>query len=85
MDDDYREPRLILLRDLNPGGEIHRGLPVGCRDLARDIYIRRRNEMGDLIGGLELAWRRGYQAGQEDAQRDSKPKAEEQADEPANS
>lgn len=64
---DYTEPHLILLDDLSPGGDIHDHLPEGCRDIARDLYIRRRHELSQLIGGLELAWRRGYQAGQEDA------------------
>ena len=79
MTEEYTEPKLILLRDLKPGGEIHDLMPDGCRSIALDLYIRHRQELSQLIGGLELAWRRGHQAGEEDATRQALEAAAEAA------
>lgn len=66
--EDYTEPHLILLHDLLPGGDLCKTLPDGVRDIAVTAYKQKRQALSEHIGGLELAWRRGYQAGCEETE-----------------
>lgn len=60
---EYTEPHLILLRDLQPGGNLHEVMPDAVMDLAIEMYKRKRSGLSQDIGALELAWSRGFQAG----------------------
>jgi hypothetical protein len=58
----YTEPHLVTLKFLQENKEF----PDEIRSLAINMYKLNRAFLNQLLGNLELAWRRGYQAGKED-------------------
>ena len=56
------EPRYTPISELKFGkGHI----PEDIRDLVEQRHVRSRNEISKVLGEIELAYRRGYQAGYE--------------------
>ncbi len=59
--EDYTEPSLILLADIDD----HPHLPPEIKTLCRDMYIRQRLTISLFVGNMELAYRRGWSAGKD--------------------
>lgn len=57
---EYTEPRFLTLADL----QTRDTMPDDIRGLACELYIKQRNQTSQIIGNLELAYRRGFAAGQ---------------------
>ena len=59
------EPHGVSLRQIKESPHID----DGYRNLCLEIYIRQRGLISNTLGCIELAYRRGYQAGKEDAEK----------------
>lgn len=42
-------------------------LPKEIKDLVKECHVDMRNNIGKITGALELAYRRGFEAGKNDA------------------
>lgn len=59
------EPRYRTLAEL----KADKGIPAGIRPLVYDVHVSLRNPIAGALGAIELAYGRGYLAGQEDARK----------------
>lgn len=62
---DEFEPKYVPLRKLKDSDWMQK-MPVGMHDMIVDRHIRLRNEIGRIIGEIELSYYRGREAGREE-------------------
>jgi len=66
------EPKYKSLADLKADKKI----PESIREIIFERHIRQRNQISQILGEIELSYRRGYQAGYEDMQKEIKTRKE---------